>query len=183
MDVLAPIEPKRRQCSILRRVASRWHIVPMRRRDRQVVGIKEMEDIILRCQVCHLALSDPQGHPYVVALNFGYQPGSPPVLYFHCAKEGKKLDFIQTNPRAAFMIDRALELITGPTACDWGMNYESVMGTGGITIVTDPEERRRGLDLIMAHYGSSSPAYLPASLEDTLVLKLTITEMTGKRKG
>jgi uncharacterized protein len=154
----------------------------MRRNDRQVVGIKEMEKIISRCQVCHLALSDPDGQPYALALNFGYQPGSPPVLYFHCAKEGRKLNLIRANPRAAFIIDRALELITGPMACDWGMNYESVMGTGGITIVTDPEERRRGLDLIMAHYGNPSPAYFPASLEDTLVLKLTITEMTGKRK-
>ena len=165
------------------RVASRWHVVAMRRRDRQVVGIKEMEQIISRCQVCHLALSDPHGYPYALALNFGYQPGSPPVLYFHCAKEGKKVDLIRTNPRAAFIIDQALELITGPMACDWGMNYESVMGTGGIAIVKDPEERRRGLDLIMAHYGNPSPAYLPASLEDTLVLKITITEMTGKRKG
>lgn len=39
-------------------------------------------------------------------------------------------------------------------ACDWGMNYESIMGSGSMTIVSDPEERRRGLDLIMAHYGS-----------------------------
>ena len=108
----------------------------MRRKDRQVVGIKEMEKIISRCQVCHLALSDPHGHPYALALNFGYQPGTPPVLYFHCAKEGKKLDLIRANPRAAFIIDRELELITGPMACDWGMNYESVMGTGDITIVT-----------------------------------------------
>ena len=155
----------------------------MRRRDRQVVEIKEMENIISRCQVCHLALSDPQGYPYALALNFGYQPGSPPVLYFHCAKEGKKLDLIRANPRTAFIIDRALELITGPMACEWGMNYESVMGTGDIAIVADAREHRRGLDLIMAHYGNTAPAYLPASLEDTLVLKLTITEMTGKRKG
>jgi uncharacterized protein len=167
----------------LQRVASRWHIVAMRRKDRQVAGIDEMEKIISRCQVCHLALSDPHGHPYALALNFGYHPGSPPVLYFHCAKAGKKLDLIRANPRAAFIIDQELELITGPMACDWGMNYESVMGTGGMTIVTGPEERRRGLDLIMAHYGNSSPAYLPASLEDTLVLKLTTTEITGKRKG
>ena len=164
-------------------MASRWHRVAVRRKDRQVVGIKEMEEITSRCQVCHLALSDPHGHPYALALNFGYQPGSPPALYFHCARAGKKLDLIRANPRAAFIIDRALELITGPMACDWGMNYESIMGTGSITIVMDPEERKRGLDLIMAHYGSSSPAYLPAAIEDTLVLKLTITEMTGKRKG
>jgi nitroimidazol reductase NimA-like FMN-containing flavoprotein (pyridoxamine 5'-phosphate oxidase superfamily) len=155
----------------------------VRRKDRQVVEIKEMEKIISRCQVCHLALSDPSGHPYALALNFGYQPSSAPVLYFHCAKEGRKLDLIRANPRAAFIIDRALELITGPMACDWGMDYESIMGAGCITIVTDPQERKRGLDIIMAHYGNPSPAYAPESLQQTVVLKLTISEMTGKRNA
>jgi uncharacterized protein len=155
----------------------------MKRRDHQVDGIKEMEKIISRCQVCHLALSDPHGHPYALAPNFGYQPGSPPSLYFHCARQGKKLDLIQGNPKAAFIIDRALELKTGPMACDWGMNYESIMGTGCIMIVTDSQERKRGLDTIMAQYGYSAPVYAPESLEHTVVLRLTISEMTGKRKG
>ncbi len=142
-----------------------------------------MEKIISRCRVCHLALSDLNGQPYALALNFGYKPGAAPALYFHCARQGKKLDLIRANPKAAFIIDRALELKTGPMACDWGMNYESIMGAGNMTIVSDPKERKRGLDLIMAHYGNSSPAYSPQSLKDTLVLKLTITEMTGKKKG
>jgi len=62
------------------------------------------------------------------------------------------------------------------------MNYESIMGAGSMSLVTDPEERKQGLDAIMAHYGNSSPTYLPESLEYTVVLKLTISEMTGKRK-
>jgi uncharacterized protein len=155
----------------------------MRRKDRQVHGIKAMESIISRCQVCHLALSGPDGQPYVVALNFGYQPGSTPTFYFHCARQGRKLGLIRANPKAAFIIDRALELKTGPMACDWGMNYESVMGTGIISVVKDPMERQRGLDLLMAQYGNTSPAYLPESLEETVVLKLTVMEMTGKRKA
>lgn len=155
----------------------------MRRKDRQVNEAREMEKIISRCQVCHLALSDLNGQPYALALNFGYKPGAVPALYFHCARQGKKLDLIRVNPKAAFIIDRELGLITGPMACDWGMNYESIMGTGNLTIVSDPEEQKRGLDLIMAHYGNSTPTYSPQSLKDTLVLKLTLKEMTGKRKG
>ncbi len=155
----------------------------MRRKDRQVNEAKEMEKILSQCQVCHLALSDLNGQPYALAFNFGYKPGSTPTLYFHCARQGKKLDLIRANPKAAFIIDRELGLITGPMACDWGMNYESIMGTGCLTIVTDPQGRKRGLDTIMAHYGNSSPAYSPQSLKDTLVLKLTVKEMTGKRKG
>lgn len=155
----------------------------MRRKDRQVNGMEEMHQIISRCQVCHLALSEPNGQPYALALNFGYQPGPAPTLYFHCARQGRKLDLIRANPKAAFILDRELGLTTGAMACDWGMDYESIMGSGIMTIVSDPQERKAGLDVIMAHYGNPSPDYSPQSLEHTTVLKLTIAEMTGKRRG
>ncbi len=153
----------------------------MRRTDREITELHDIETIISKCQVCHLALSNPDGLPYAVALNFGYAPGSPPALYFHCATSGKKLDLIRQNPRCAFIIDRTLELVTGPTACDWGMKYESVMGAGIIEIASDSAQRRVGLDCIMAQYGHRSPAYRPEAIEKALVLKLTIQEMTGKR--
>jgi len=141
-----------------------------------------MEEIISRCQICHLALASPQGGPYAVALNFGYACGNPPALYFHCAREGKKLELIRQNPRCAFVIDRAIKLVTGPMACDWGMKYESVMGTGTIEIVAGPAERRLALDRIMAQYGNQAPAYGSELPQGPLILKLTIEEMTGKRR-
>lgn len=155
----------------------------MRRTDREVSDPHEIDLIISRCQVCRLALASPEGQPYAVALNFGYEAGKPPALYFHCATSGKKLDFIRQNPRCAFILDRPLELVTGPLACDWGMRYESVMGTGIMEIVTDPAQRRAGLDRIMAQYGAKSPVYQPETLEKTLVLKLIIEEMTAKRRA
>ncbi len=153
----------------------------MRRKDREVTERMEMERIISSCQVCHLALSGSDG-PYALALSFGYAEGDPPALYFHCAREGRKLDILRANPRAAFIIDRPLGVVTGPVACDWGMRYESVMGTGLLEIVSDPQERRRGLDALMAQHGNRAPAYRPADFDGVLVLKLTVEEMTGKRK-
>ncbi len=153
----------------------------MRRKDREITDRLQMETIIANCQVCHLALATREGHPYALALNFGYAPGNPAVLYFHCANEGKKLGLIRQNPRCAFILDRPLGLVTGPMACDWGMKYESVMGTGRIEILTDPAERRAGLDCMMAQYGQRSPAYRPEHVGKVLVLRLTIEEMTAKR--
>ncbi len=155
----------------------------MRRKEREVTDRAEMEGIISRCQVCHLALTSPDGRPYAVALNFGYAPGAPPALYFHCATQGRKLDLLRQNPRCAFVIDRPLGLVTGRSACDWGMKYESVMGSGRLEIVTDPEQRRFGLDRVMAQYGNLAPAYRPESLGHALVLRLAIEEMTGKSAG
>ncbi|MGO8675578.1 MAG: pyridoxamine 5'-phosphate oxidase family protein [Limisphaerales bacterium] len=155
----------------------------MRRRDREITDRKEIEEILSRCRVCHLALSSPEGGPYAVALNFGYASGTPPTLYFHCAREGRKLDVIRRNPRCAFIIDREIKLAAGPVACDWSMKYESVMGAGAVEIVADPAERRLALDRIMAQYGNRSPAYSSGALEKVLVLKLTIQELSGKRNG
>ena len=142
-----------------------------------------MEAVIARCQVCHLALASPDGRPYVVPLHFGYAPGPPPVLYFHSARHGRKLDLLRQNPRCAFVIDRDLGLVTRPRACDWSTGYESVMGAGRIEIVTHPEERRAGLDRLMAQYGNHSPSYSPEELARTVVLRLTVEEMSGKRKA
>jgi len=142
-----------------------------------------MEEIISRCQVCHLALSSPQGRPYAVALNFGYASGDPPALYFHCAPQGRKLEILRQNPHCAFIIDREIKLVTGPMACDWTMKYESVMGTGAVEIVADPAERRLALDRIMAQYGNLSPAYQSDLPGKALILKLTIQELTGKQNA
>ncbi len=155
----------------------------MRRSECEIVDLVEIERVLGSCQVCHLALSTPDGEPYAVALNFGYAAGTPPALYFHCAREGRKLEFIRQNPRCAFIVDRPLELVTGPMACDWGMKYESVMGAGRIEILSDAAESRFGLNQMMAHFGQRSPAYRPEALDKALVLKLTIEQMTGKRRA
>jgi hypothetical protein len=56
----------------------------MRRRDKQLAGHEELEEIIRRGEVCHLAFSD-EGVPYVIPMNYGYSENS---LYFHSAAEG-----------------------------------------------------------------------------------------------
>ena len=155
----------------------------MRRTDREITGIAEIETIIREADCCHVALCD-YNRPYLVALNFGYKPGKPPVFYFHCAPEGKKLDIIRKNPSAAFFLDTGHELVRGNNACDWGMNYKSVSGTGTIDLVTGPSERNSALNCIMEHYsGTSSHAYDTAVLSKTAVLRLTVLGMTGKKKG
>ena len=70
----------------------------MRRKDREIRDIKELELIIGRAEVCHIALSDGDS-PYLVSLNFGYENSPNGKLYFHCAKMGRKIDIITTNNR------------------------------------------------------------------------------------
>jgi nitroimidazol reductase NimA-like FMN-containing flavoprotein (pyridoxamine 5'-phosphate oxidase superfamily) len=60
----------------------------MRRSEKEITAKTEIESIIQQSMVCRLAMSEGQ-IPYIVPLCFGYRNDT---LYFHSAKEGKKLD-------------------------------------------------------------------------------------------
>ena len=66
----------------------------------------EMEELLQDESIGYLGLS-MNGTPYVVPLNYSYSEGT---IIFHCALEGKKLDFIRTNPLVCFSVGRQVGL-------------------------------------------------------------------------
>lgn len=152
----------------------------MRRKEKEVKDIEEVEAIIERATVCRLGLS-VDNVPYIVPLNFGYKDR---CLYFHSAREGRKIDMIKSNDNVCFEVEADTELIRADNPCEWGMKYRSVIGFGKASIVEDPEERKRGLDVIMAHYSSErSCEYPPSAFEKAAIIKVRTEHMTGKRSG
>jgi nitroimidazol reductase NimA-like FMN-containing flavoprotein (pyridoxamine 5'-phosphate oxidase superfamily) len=154
----------------------------MRRKDRELTGPDEIEQIISRADVCRIALAD-NNIPYIVTLNFGYSGGDKACFYFHCAGEGRKLDMIRKNNFVCFELDTDHELYEGEKGCDWGMRFSSVVGYGHISIVENMESRIKALDSIMSHYSERKGfSYDERVLENTTILKLEISGMTAKRK-
>ncbi|NLJ44932.1 MAG: pyridoxamine 5'-phosphate oxidase family protein [Bacteroidales bacterium] len=153
----------------------------MRRSEREITDLKEIEKVFESADVCRIAFAD-NNVPYIVTMNFGYSGFDSPVLYFHCASEGKKLEMIRKNNNVCFEVDTDHELYGGPGACDFGMKYRSVVGWGKMTIVTDEQDKIKGLDHIMSHYSEKTGfTYERSTLSRMLVLKLEITRMTGKK--
>lgn len=153
----------------------------MRRKDREITGINEIESIISRAEVCRIAITD-NNIPYIVTMNFGYSGGEVKRLWFHCATKGKKLDMIRRNNYVCFEVDTDHYLYKGEKACDFNMGYRSIVGWGNIEIVTDEDEKRKGLDCLMLHYsGHKKYSYKKEAFERMLVLRLDILEMTGKK--
>ena len=150
----------------------------MRRNEREITDRKDIDDIIRRCQVCHLAMCD-DGQPYVVPLNFGYDGG---FLYFHAAPEGRKIDIIKRNNRVGFEFDILHDIVTAEQACKWGAKYESVMGSGTAEIVDDLEAKKEALQLIMRQYGNGTWDFKEEILKKTLVLRVRILEISGKAR-
>jgi uncharacterized protein len=150
----------------------------MRRNDREIKDRKVIDEIIRRCQVCHLALCD-DGQPYIVPLNFGYDGR---FLYFHAAPEGRKIDIIKKNNRVGFEFDVLHDIVTAPQACDWGAKYESVIGSGTAEIVDDLEGKKEALEWIMRQYGDGTWDFSEEILKKTLIFRVSILEINGKAR-
>lgn len=151
----------------------------MRRKDKAIHNLAAIEAIIGKSLVCRLALAEDD-RPYVVPLCFGYQNNT---LYFHTSPEGAKLEILKKNSNVCFEFDIDHEVLRDEKACNWSMRYRSVIGFGKASFVDSRKEKRRGLDLIMAHYGARSSEYPESAIDNTVVIKVEIERMTGKVSG
>jgi nitroimidazol reductase NimA-like FMN-containing flavoprotein (pyridoxamine 5'-phosphate oxidase superfamily) len=156
----------------------------MRRKDREILGREGLAAVLDEADACSIAFAVGD-EPYIVKLNFGYDwEGALPFLYFHCAREGRKLVLMRANPRVCFALDAGHELTKGPGPCDWGMKYASIVGYGLLSEVDGDAERRSALDRVMRHYSwSGEGVYHEGTLGSTSVLKLAVSEMSGKRRA
>ena len=150
----------------------------MRRSQREITDRAEIDAIIRRSQVCRLGLTD--GHePYVVPLSFGYDGEA---LYFHCAKEGRKLDILRRNNRVCFEFDIVEGIIKNTQACGWGVRYRSVIGVGTAHLVEKNDEKIKGLALIMNQYADGRFIFPDDAVARTAVIKLIIESVSGKQR-
>jgi hypothetical protein len=153
----------------------------MRRKDREITGIGEIEVIISHADICRIALTE-NDVPYIVAMNFGYAGGEKKRLYFHCATEGRKIDMIRKNSYVCFQMDTDHRITEGNEACDFSMSYSSVVGWGNISIIMDDLEKKEGLNSIMQHYTKRTGfIYKPDVFNRTIILQLDIIKMSGKK--
>ena len=153
----------------------------MRRRDREITDFQEMVEVMEQCDVCRLGLNAAEV-PYILPLNFGMEvKNSQVVLYFHGAKEGTKYELITRDNRASFEMDCGHRLILDDEKKTCSMTYESVIGRGLIETVRD-SEKLRALKFIMAHYRQEDFPFPEETAAVTTVFKLTVSEMTGKRR-
>lgn len=156
----------------------------MRRKDRAVTEWERQEEILKQCPVCRIGLVDGC-RPYIIPMNYGWERTENALtVYLHCAKEGKKLDLLRENSAVCFEADCGYVLQPGEKACQYGCGYASVVGMGTAEIVTDTAEKQHGLSLLMRCLTDGEEfAFTPAEAESVCVVKLTLTQVTGKAKA
>ena len=150
----------------------------MRRKDREIPDRTSIDQIIRRCRVCRLALSD-DGQPYVVPLNFGYDGYR---LYLHSSLAGKKMEIIRRNNRVGFEFDILHKITEAELDCDWGARYESVVGSGIAEIVESHQEKASGLGWILRQYGGGPGEFTERDLDSIAVIRISIRSISGKAR-
>ncbi|MDO5558940.1 MAG: pyridoxamine 5'-phosphate oxidase family protein [Oscillospiraceae bacterium] len=153
----------------------------MRRKDREVTDLNDIYSIIKKCDSVCVAFFDEE-YPYVIPLNFGVSfKDNKFTLYFHGASQGKKLDLIKKNNHVSFTMSTSHKLKLGEKSCDATMDFESVCGSGIVSLLDD-EEKKQSLTFLMEQYDNGAEhSFDDKEVERIAVLKLEVERVTGKR--
>jgi nitroimidazol reductase NimA-like FMN-containing flavoprotein (pyridoxamine 5'-phosphate oxidase superfamily) len=156
----------------------------MRRQDRKVTDPAIIRDILESAQVFHLAITDPASPaPYVIPLNFGYKlEGDRLRLFFHGALAGRKYDLLKDGPHpAGFALDCGHELVLGEETQHTTYAYRSLIGEGTVRQLTEPEEMRRALEVLMACLTKKPTPVSDDALHVTAVYELAVEHFEAKQ--
>jgi len=156
----------------------------MRREEREIMDRKQIDWVISKTPVFRLGLCK-DGQPYIVPLSFGYDGRS---IYFHTARKGLKLDYLEANPRVCFEMEHEVNPIRNQKSpCNWSQSFYSVIGFGVVREITDERLKVQALNQVVEHYAEDEPDSLKAwvfeekLLNGTRVWEISIQEISGKQ--
>jgi nitroimidazol reductase NimA-like FMN-containing flavoprotein (pyridoxamine 5'-phosphate oxidase superfamily) len=157
-----------------------YHI---RRTEREITDSNECEAVLKDSKYAIVALCK-NNQPYIVTLSYGYDKKDK-SLYFHCAKEGQKIDFIRANPYACATIiaDDGFDA----NSCEH--SYKSLVIHGPIEIVNEKNVADYAIQLMIHQLEKEEPEkYLKRlqtgikSYDNMQILRMKIESMTGKSR-
>lgn len=152
----------------------------MRRKDREVIEINELMQIIDQCKVCRIAMLDKAGL-YIVPMNFGYTyENNQLVLYFHSANEGRKIDALKENSDICFEMDSEHRLITADLACQYGYSFKSIIGNGKVVFIDEVGEKKTALSVLMKHQTGQDFSFDDKMVNSVSVFKIIAHNYSGK---
>ena len=150
----------------------------MRRTDKEITDQKLISQIIENAQICRLGLAK-DNIPYVLPVSFGYDGTA---IYFHTAKEGRKIEFMIDNDRVCLEFEHGVQLIRNDNnPCKWTFSFQSVIGYGRVRELTELPERTAGLNQIMKHYSGRDWPFTAEDIGAIRVWRIAIESLTGKQ--
>lgn len=154
-----------------------FHIHNMRRSDREIT-LEESGKLLLEGEYGVLSLSSISSQPYGVPINYAYRNN---CIYFHCATEGQKLEYIFSNSKVSFCVVGKTQVLPSKFAT----KYESVI-VHGIAEEIVGDEKYSALLSLVEKYSSAhmeeGKRYISSLIEKTKVFRILIEHMSGKAR-
>jgi nitroimidazol reductase NimA-like FMN-containing flavoprotein (pyridoxamine 5'-phosphate oxidase superfamily) len=153
--------------------------VHMRRMDKQITDAEKMKEILESVKYVTVALC-MDNTPYLVTLSHGYERKHN-CIYFHCASEGKKIEFMKANDH---VWGQALNDL-GYAVSQCNHLFETVQFSGKVTFLNTLEEKREALECMIRHLEKDPEPVIAriknARLAGTTFGRIDIEHMTGKQ--
>lgn len=154
------------------------HFRQMRRKNQKLNDV-ECREILQKGSFGVLALSGDEGFPYAVPLNYVFLDGA---LYFHCAKEGHKVDAVAHCDKASFCVVAASEVLPQK----FTTKFKSVIAFGKVAVLQDPNEVLHAIRALALKY---SPGESDEAREDEVqrflprlcMMKMDVLHLSGKQ--
>lgn len=100
----------------------------MRRCDREVTDLAEIQAIIEKSMILHLGLFDEEKNQF--------------IFYMHGARQGHKLDWIAQNPKVCIQIEGEVILdYNHEIPCKYGAFFTSFIGRGKAELLDKYDEK------------------------------------------
>lgn len=146
------------------------------RRFRQELSTDDTICILNSCTNGVLSLVDSDGEPYGVPLSYAFDGKE--SIYFHSATAGHKLECIAAGARCSFCVVAQDSIMPA----EFTTYFRSVIASGVIQPVTDPDEIRMGLKLLCDKYspGIDPESEIARCISHVTVLRLDIASVSGK---
>lgn len=152
-------------------------------KSRSGLSQNEIDQIINGSIVCHIAMIDNDGLPYVIPFNFGYKEGR---LYIHSAPEGKKIEIWKKNPKVcvSFSTDYEMRIQNEKVACSYSMKYRSVLVHGELMPIDEFDSKIQVLNVVMGKYADKSDfTYSKPAVENVKVFEIRINKVESRVYG
>ena len=152
----------------------------IRRKEKSIESEEEMFAIIERAKYVTIAMCQ-DNEPYLVTLSHGLDR-TKRCIYFHCAKEGKKIDILRVNHTVWGQAINDDGYIDG--SCDH--LYASTQFKGTVTFIEKIEEKERALRIMINQLESNPEKVItsqitPESLKRVNIGRIDIQYMSGKK--
>ena len=147
------------------------------RRKKQLLSKEETIEILKVCTSGVLGVTGDNDYPYTVPVSYIFKDDK---LFFHCAKEGHKIDSIKRNDKVTFCVIEKDEIIQKT----FTTHFRSVCIFGRARILTDDSEKRYVLKSLVEKYAhdyiEEGQQEIESGLNRVCLVEVKIEHMTGK---